>query len=62
MGGVKKMYQSLIDTRTLYDSVPVEFTMSTDELEEFEFLSNLNSINVELQIISNSDQAEKEIA
>jgi hypothetical protein len=65
MGRVKELYQSLIDAKTLKvynDSVPVEYTMSSFELEEFEFLSNLNFINSELQIITNSDKDDNEIA
>lgn len=62
MGRVKQMYQSMMDSRTLYDNVPVEYTMSSNELEDFEFDSNLDSINSELQILSNLDLDDQELS
>jgi hypothetical protein len=65
MGRVKELYQSLIDAKTLKvynESVPIEYTMSAFELEELEFESNMKLINTELQIITNSDKDDNEIA
>ena len=43
---------------TQFDDVPIECTMSSEELEEYMFLSILDDINSELQIIAEMDESE----
>lgn len=62
MGKLKALYQTIMESRTQYENVPAELTMSGEELEEFQFMANLDLINRQLQIDAELDKSENDIA
>jgi hypothetical protein len=61
MGRVKEVYQRILERKLAQlENVPIDYTMSGEELEEFQFGSKLNQINFDAQIAADLDKSETE--
>lgn len=61
MGRVKEVYQRILERKLAQlENVPIDYTMSGEELEEFQFESKLNQINFDAQIAADLDKSETE--
>lgn len=56
---MKKLPKFIVPAQ--FDDVPIECTMSSDELEEYMFLSIIDDVNSELQILAEMDKSENDI-
>lgn len=61
MGRVKEMYQSILERKLAQlENVPIDYTMSSDELEDYQFESKLDQLNIEATIAAEMDKSESE--
>lgn len=61
MGRVKEVYQRILERKLAQlENVPIDYTMSGEELEDFQFESKLDQINFDAQIAADLDKSETE--
>lgn len=61
MGRVKEQYQRIIERKMAQlENVPVDYTMSGPELEEFQFQSGLDKINFDAKIAAEMDKSDSQ--